>query len=222
VIARFGAFQIDSSTRQLTRNGAEVHLTPKAFDLLLMLIEDAPRVLRKQELHERLWPGTFVSDATLIGLVKVLRRALDERDSGQLIRTAHRVGYAFIGPFDKVATPSTISRWIVAGSRRYVLTPGENVLGRDPASAVFLDAPGVSRRHARIVVEGPNAILEDLGSKNGTVVDGQPLTGPVVLADGNEIQLGPATILYRASASGVSTETTMRNTRRRRADVTPT
>ena len=60
----------------MSRGAAIVHVTPKAFDLLQLLIEQAPRVVEKRELHERLWRGTFVSDATLVGLVKELRRGL--------------------------------------------------------------------------------------------------------------------------------------------------
>ena len=90
VTVRFGAFGLDADRRQLTCEGADVHLTPKAFDLLALLVNEAPRVVRKAELHERLWPGTFVSDATLVGLVKELRRALDDRDSSApILRTAH-------------------------------------------------------------------------------------------------------------------------------------
>ena len=102
---RFGLFTLDSDRRQLThRESGELHLTPKAFDLLALLVAEAPRVVRKGELHERLWPGTFVSDATLVGLVKEIRRTLDDRDAdAPLIRTAHGVGYAFAGEFEKVA-----------------------------------------------------------------------------------------------------------------------
>jgi two-component system KDP operon response regulator KdpE len=88
-VVRFGRFTLDSSRRQLTRGDAVVHLTPKAFDLLVLLCSEAPRVVPKATLHERLWPGTYVSDATLIGLVKELPRALDDRDrDAPIIRTA--------------------------------------------------------------------------------------------------------------------------------------
>jgi len=182
VSARFGAFTLDSDQRQLTSTaGGEVHLTPKAFDLLELLMGEAPRVVRKAELHERLWPGTFVSDATLVGLVKEVRRALDDRDAASpLIRTAHGVGYAFSGQIESVvAHKSDISRWIVAGGRRIPLSEGENLIGRDPASAVRLDTGGVSRRHARILVVDGDAVLEDAGSKNGTMLDDTPITGRV-------------------------------------------
>jgi DNA-binding winged helix-turn-helix (wHTH) protein len=62
VIVRFGAFTLDDARRALLRGDTAIHLTPKAFDLLALLASEAPRVVNKTELHERLWPGTFVSD----------------------------------------------------------------------------------------------------------------------------------------------------------------
>lgn len=210
--ARFGPFALDPDQRRLTRDGDDVHLTPKAFDLLALLVDEAPRVVRKAELHERLWPGTFVSEAALVVLVKELRRALDDHDrSAPIVRTAHGVGYAFAAPVDPASShPSTVSRWIVAGSRRIALSDGENVIGRDPAAEVLLDVAGVSRRHARIVMSERGAVLEDLGSKNGTTIGEQPLTGRVALRDGDQIHVGPALIIFHASASGISTETVSR------------
>ncbi|HMF97445.1 MAG TPA: FHA domain-containing protein [Vicinamibacterales bacterium] len=209
MIAHFGEFTLDVDQRRLSRQGVDVHLTPKAFDLLALLVEHSPRVMRKAEMHDRLWPGTFVSDATLVGLVKELRRALSVQDSRPpFVRTVHRVGYAFSGPLEDV-TPDTsgMRRWIVAGDRRIALSDGENVIGRDPASAIWLDAAGVSRRHARILVRDRDALLEDLGSKNGTVVRDQLISGPVALRDADRIRVGPILIVYRASPAGVSTET---------------
>jgi DNA-binding winged helix-turn-helix (wHTH) protein len=209
VNARFGPFVLDSGRRELTRDGDEIHLTPKAFDLLALLVDEAPRVVRKTELHERLWPGTFVSDATLVGLVKELRRALDDREaSAPIIRTAHGVGYAFTAQIDRAMSRSpTTSRWIVAGSRRIALRDGEHLIGRDPASAIWLDVAGVSRRHARIVVGDEGTHLEDLGSKNGTRVGDTPLARVVALHDGDQIHVGPILLVYHCSASGMSTET---------------
>jgi DNA-binding winged helix-turn-helix (wHTH) protein len=208
--ARFGAFTLDPDRRQLTSVASgEVHLTPKAFDLLALLVAEAPRVVRKGELHERLWPGTFVSDATLVGLVKEIRRALDDHDSSApLIRTAHGVGYAFAGELQP-STPrkADVSRWVVAGGRRIPLGEGENLIGRDPLSTVCLEATGVSRSHARIVIDGGRAMLDDLGSKNGTTLGDRPVTGKVELHDGDRICVGPILIVYHVSASGISTET---------------
>jgi DNA-binding winged helix-turn-helix (wHTH) protein len=215
VIARFGAFVFDADQRQLSRDGRAVHLTAKAFELLVLLIAEAPRVVRKGELHDRLWPDTFVSDVTLAGLIKELRRALDDRDrTAPLVRTAHGVGYAFTVPVDRVIVSSqSVTRWIVTGGRRVMLHYGENIIGRDPAAAVFIDAPGVSRRHARIVVSDTETVLEDLGSKNGTKVKRQPVTGRIALHDGDLIEMGPTVVVYHQSVSGVSTETVVRTTR---------
>ena len=211
VSVRFGLFTLDTDRRLLQRNDVDVHLTPKAFDLLVLLIQEAPRVLRKTELHERLWPGTFVSDATLVGLIKEIRRALDDRDAtSRLIRTAFGVGYAFCGDASSNTGPPPGRRqpdiggqswWIVAGSRNIPLCEGEHVVGRDPASTVWLDVPGVSRRHARIVIDRPGASIEDLESKNGTMVRDQLVEGPSALHDGDCIQVGPILVVFHISAS---------------------
>src|SRR5436309_4054140 len=77
----FGPFTLDAETRQLTQGSDQhpVHLSPKAYELLAFLIDVRPRAIAKGELHERLWPSTFVSDATLASVVGELRQALGER-----------------------------------------------------------------------------------------------------------------------------------------------
>jgi DNA-binding winged helix-turn-helix (wHTH) protein len=210
VIARFAGLTFDSGQRQVIEDGgAALHLTPKAFDLLALLIAEAPRVVPKSEIHERLWPGIFVTDATLVGLVKELRRTLQDHDArAPIIRTSHGIGYAFSGGLEKPnARQSTTEHWIVDGARNIPLSEGENLIGRDSASAVWLDLAGVSRRHARIVIRGGAAELEDLGSKNGTLLRDKPMTSPTPLHDGDSIRIGPARVIYHLSASGLSTDT---------------
>ena len=216
VIVCFAAYQLDSDQRLLTRGGDVLHVTPKAFELLALLVTEAPRVLTKKELHERLWPDTFVSEATLVSLVKELRRTLGDRDArAPIIRTAHGVGYALAAKVVRPPARGTgVSRWIVAGGRRIPLQAGENLVGRDPASAICLDVAGVSRRHARIVVSDTDALVEDLGSKNGTAIGDDPLNGPRRLHDGDQLHVGPVVVIYHASSSGVSTETVHQHTRR--------
>ncbi|HEX2457858.1 MAG TPA: winged helix-turn-helix domain-containing protein, partial [Vicinamibacterales bacterium] len=161
---RFGTFEFLADRRQLLHDGAEVHLTPKAFDLLGLLIARAPAVVKREEIHAHLWPGTFVSDATLAGLVKEVRRALGDDRAGAIIRTAHRVGFAFTGSTDASAPPQAVpvaTHWLVVGPRRIPLKNGANVIGRDPDATVWLDVPGVSRRHAQVIVENGAAVLED-------------------------------------------------------------
>lgn len=207
-MTRFGPFEFDALRRQLLREGFEVHLTPKAFDLLAILVEAAPRVVPKRELHERLWPMGVVSDATLVGLIKELRRALADHDRRRpLIRTVHRVGYSFAALARR--SPATVVpwRWLLAAGRRLPLLDGENIIGRDPQSTVQLDDATVSRHHARITVDDTGALLEDLGSKNGTCVKGVPVKGAVRLRNGDRVTFGHLTFTYREASSGMSTAT---------------
>jgi DNA-binding winged helix-turn-helix (wHTH) protein len=204
---RFGPFLLDEAQRKLTRDGVEVHLTPKAFDLLIVLVTEAPRVLSKNELHARVWPGTFVSDATLVGVIKELRRALEGgEEKVSSIRTVNRVGYAFAGSVEHERPSGQVWHAVVVGGRHFVLNAGETRIGRDPASTVWLDSAGVSRHHARIVVAGLDAAIEDLGSKNGTSVGGKPVAEKTRLVDGDQIQIGPVSMMYRRSTAGLSTE----------------
>ena len=204
---RCGPFVIDSSQRRVLRDGEALHLTPKAFDLAQILITRAPRVVSKRELHDHLWPGTFVSDSSLTGLIKELRKVLEDDDTGAVIRTVHRVGYAWGLAVESARTASPRWHWLVVDGRRFVLQQHENVIGRDPASAVWLDVPGISRRHARIVIDGDQAVLEDLGSKNGTALGSAPVDSAVALRDGDRIRFGTVEGLYRQSERGLSTET---------------
>jgi DNA-binding winged helix-turn-helix (wHTH) protein len=208
---RFGRFEFDPVTRRVRREGEEIHLTPKAFDLLAALLEASPRVVSKRELHARLWPGGVVADATLVALVKQLRAALDDRDrSTPLIRTVHRVVYALdLPPARRERTVHFVAAsWLTLGQRRMPLATGENIVGRDEAASIRLDDPMVSRRHARIVVSAAGAVIEDLGSKNGTFIDGQPIAaGPTPLRDGIRLAFGTVLAIYGESGNGMPTLT---------------
>ena len=103
---RFGRFTLDLETRQLTSDGHEIHLEPKAFDLLSALVLERPKALSKADLQERLWPGTFVTEANLSNLVAQIRAALgDPARASTFVRTAHGFGYAFCGEAVSVADP---------------------------------------------------------------------------------------------------------------------
>jgi DNA-binding winged helix-turn-helix (wHTH) protein len=210
----FGPFTLDLDCRQL-QHGVErqpVHLSPKAFELLHTLIAARPRALSKQELHDRLWPSTFVSEATLSSLVAELRDALGERGrDAQFVRTLHGYGYAFSAPADAAgASIASFANWIVCEGKEIPLGDGEHVLGRDDDSRIALRSPAVSRHHARIIINGAAATLEDLDSKNGTTVRGKPLTSPVQLKDGDEIRIGSFVLTFRTVSAKGSTETAAR------------
>jgi DNA-binding winged helix-turn-helix (wHTH) protein len=210
VTTRFGAYRLDSDTRQLHRGDTAVHLSPKAFDLLAILLEHRPAVVGKDVLRDRLWGGTNVVDANLNNLVSEIRTALDDDpQQPRFLRTAHRVGYAFCGTATDERGASTAGReprfWLVWNERTVVIEGPSAVIGRDPKCDVWIDAPGVSRRHAslRLVDDGvtTSAVLDDLDSTNGTFVEGRPVTGPVTLEDGQTIGIGEAALTFRSWSS---------------------
>ena len=169
----FGSYSVDMDTRQLLRDGSSVHLSPKAFELLVALLDARPRVLSKVTLQERLWPETFVAEANLSNLVAEVRAALGDHARAPLfIRTAHGFGYAFCGDATSVAPAArdvpVAGCWLEWGDRRFPLRYGAHIIGRDESAEIRLDASTISRRHARLVIDAGQARLEDLGSKNGT------------------------------------------------------
>ena len=204
---RFAKFLLDSNTRQLFADGAEVHLSPKAFELLLLLIQHRSRALTKAELQDWLWPSTFVGETNLATLVAEIRRTLeDSPNDSRYVRTVHRFGYRFVGNIDDEMPPGRGSRSDVRmllsfGERRFPLSDGRFVIGRAPEAAIQIDSGGVSRLHAQITVVGREARVEDLGSKNGTFVGGQPVTGARVLADGDELRIGPVSLNFTIVAA---------------------
>jgi DNA-binding winged helix-turn-helix (wHTH) protein len=210
---RFGPFALDLDTRQLIEDKREIHLTPKAFELLTMLLLDRPKVLSKAALQNRLWPDTFVAEANLSNLVAEIREALrDHAHAPTFIRTAHGFGYAFSGEAATLSeTPSSPhdrpSCWLEWDRLRFPLALGEHVIGRDPDVEVRLDDATVSRRHARLVVTTEGTVLEDFGSKNGTFRGGERVTGPVRLADGDAIRIGSLLVTFRARSLMMSTDT---------------
>jgi DNA-binding winged helix-turn-helix (wHTH) protein len=199
--SRFGASKVDVDGRRLYRDGREVHVTPKAFDLLLLLVENRHRAMSKTELIERVWPDTFVTEDGLPRLINEIRTAIgDDARRPRWIRTLHGFGYAFADTPD-VATDSDATAQFVLrlASREFLLRDGENVIGRDRDAAVPIDGPIVSRRHARIVINEGTAVLEDLGSKNGTFVRDARVSTPVALQDGDQIRVGDFSLVFKSA-----------------------
>ena len=210
---RFGPFSLDTDRRLLLHGDEPRHLSPKGLELLQLLVASRPRALSKGELHERLWPSVFVSDATLSSLVAEVRSAMGESaQSGGFVRTVHRYGYAFNG--DAVETgpqaPMRANRtkcWIIWEFGQVALTEGEHLLGRAGDVAVWLESPTISRHHAKILVTGEHATIEDLASKNGTFLRSERLAAPAQLADGDELHLGSVAVTFRMAGAGGSTVT---------------
>src|SRR5262245_14631147 len=206
----FGDCVFDSETRELIRDGRPAAVPPKAFQLLCVLIENRPKALSKDDLHRALWPKTFVEDTTLTSLVKDLRAAIGEDGhSPQFIRTVASFGYAFSGEAREVRRSESAgySCRIIGPDAQVRLVEGDNVLGRGPESVLWVDDETVSRQHARIHVGVDGAVIEDLGSRNGTSVQDRRIDGPVALKDGDRIKLGSLGLRFRATGSPGSTKT---------------
>lgn len=209
----FGECEFDSGRRMILCRGRAVPLSVKAFQLLELLLDRRPEAIPKAELVQQLWPDTFVSDASLHNLIAEIRAAVgDTPRAARYIRTVPRFGYAFHGDAHQlppVITPvSSMSRArLVSTSREWLLAEGSHLVGRDRDCAVRIDSATLSRHHARIVVTSDMATIEDLGSKNGTHVNGKRLEHPAALQDSDEIQVGSVTMTYRVLEPLASTVT---------------
>jgi hypothetical protein len=206
---------LDREARELTVGGEPRHLTLKQYQLLDLLLEQRPRALSKQELHHRLWPGTFVSESALSSLVAEVRQAIGDqvREAGTLIRTVHSHGYAFSGQVSVVPDPSAgglPAYRLLWGEREIALAEGENILGRMREAVIWIDDPRVSRKHAVILATPTGATLVDLDSKNGTFVNDRKVDGKRVLKDGDSIAIGDATFVFREYAADAPTVTSTR------------
>lgn len=206
----FGEFVLDADTRELRRGPNSVPLSPKAYELLETLVANRPKALSKIAIQETLWPGTFVVEKNVVNLIAEIREALgDDATHPRFVRTVHRFGYSFReAPADDGPLGAPQARFrLIWASGRAGIGEGEHVLGRDPDLKMFLDAPGVSRRHAVIRVVGEQATVEDLGSKNGTFVGNEQLNAPRVLADGDVIKIGSLALTITALRTWGSTRT---------------
>ena len=207
----FGDCVLDLDTREVFRGGRSVALSPKAFELLDLLMRERPKAVSKDKIHQSLWRGVFVSDASLSNLIAELRASLgDDAERPRIIRTVRRFGYAFIGasvPEFEVAPTSFRLIW---ETREVELEEGENLLGREKGVRVWIDDPAVSRHHARIRIAKGRAILEDLDSKNGTLLNDRELREPRPLSDGDRVQIGRAEMTFRELQRTGSTQTVSR------------
>ena len=209
----FGPFVLDHDTRELRRSGKPVQLSPKAFQLLQILVAEAPKALSKSDLQDRLWPNTFVVEKNLANLAAEIRDALgDDAARPQFLRTVPRFGYAFreTAPpaVDLLTRTGTAARFrLVWVEGQMTLCDGEYTIGRDPDVELFFDSANVSRRHAVIRINGCDARVEDLGSKNGTFVGDSRIDGATSLSAGDTIRIGPIILTLKSVRAARSTKT---------------
>src|SRR5712692_4428317 len=211
---RFGEFLYDPLNRTLTRGEEEIALTPKTRDLLALFLENPKRLLTRQAISDRLWPDAAVTDDALRFQIAELRKALGNESQG-FLRTIPREGYRWEAELRREekagvsAGPKNRERCyrLFLESREVGLEEGENLIGRDDDTTVWIDHTSVSRHHARICVAGERVTLEDLESKNGTYLRGERIERPLPLSDGDTIRIGRVSMTFRVLSRIVSTET---------------
>jgi len=217
---QFDDLTFDDDTRQLWVRGEEIRLSPKAFDLLALLVARRPNAVSKTDIRGQLWPRTFVSESSLPSLVSEIRDAIgDSRRKPGFVRTVHRFGYAFQAesapmPHQAAAAISGPNARLLGRTAEVVLLPGENVLGREGDGIILMKSSTVSRRHARIVINAKGALIEDLKSKNGTFVNDRRVSGPTPVAEGDHVRIGSLLFTFRRSQGSQSTETQSRTGKR--------
>jgi DNA-binding winged helix-turn-helix (wHTH) protein len=210
---RFGPFTLDLDQRRLLASEREIPLTPKAFELLRLLIDHRPKALSKQEILQAIWKDTFVTENNLATTIGDLREALgDHAKEPRFIRTAYAFGYAFVGEVSlEAAAPlgsAAASLWrLIHAHRAIPLRTGENILGRSGADIIVIDSPTVSRHHAKLTIQGRQLFCEDLGSKNGTWVGTEAASERLEVQDGDEIRLGSVILIARLDTQARTTET---------------
>jgi DNA-binding winged helix-turn-helix (wHTH) protein len=214
---RFGLFELDLQTGELRRKGVKVALQDQPFRVLALLVAQPGELVTRDELRRALWAeAVFVDfDHGLNKAVAKIRDALgDLAESPRFVETLERRGYRFIAPVEVVApraapASSGGDQPVVArlswNGRSHPLTAGEYVIGRDPSAAFWIESSMVSRHHARVVVSASSVTIEDLGSRNGTFVNGRRLDATEALASGDEIRIGPDRLgVFMASAAGTT------------------
>jgi hypothetical protein len=127
---------------------------------------------------------------------ELLRHLLRRRPAAVSKQELHTLIWPDTNVTDASLATGSVYR-LIWRRREIELSRGENLLGRDRRSIAWFDSPTVSRRHARILVTGEEAVLEDLGSRNGTWIGGKKITGPVRLSDLDEVKLGSVVMVFR-------------------------
>jgi DNA-binding winged helix-turn-helix (wHTH) protein len=206
---RFSDFTFDGEARELRRGDDLVPLSPRAHQLLALLLEARPRPVPQQRLRDALWPETSVGYTSLAQVVTEVRRALGEgAASARFVRTVPRYGYAFVGAVvaEGSAAPSFVGT-LVTDQREYLIPEGETLVGRGLECGVRLPSARVSRLHARLRAADGQVRVEDAGSKNGTWVNGERRKGATPLNDGDELTFGTFRATFHRISPDGSTRT---------------
>src|SRR5262249_59110395 len=149
-IYEFGPFRLDAAERLLLRDREAVPLTPKAFDLLLSLVERHGHLLEKDELLKKVWPDTFVEEANLASNISQLRKALGDGENGRrFIETMPKRGYRFIASVNKVEVERA-----------------EPTIQEQPGSQSIVAEGEQAANACELITAHPAVRVEDLASKS--------------------------------------------------------
>ena len=186
MILRFAGCELDLARVVLRRDGEEVRLEPKAFDLLAYLVERRGAVVRKEELLDAVWGDRFVSESALTSRIKAVRQAVNDDGARQaIIRTVHGKGYEFIAPVETAAGS------IPSASDGLSTIPGlgtaiQPLIGREPLMALLVDALAT---HRLLTLVGPGGVgktsvgLELARATAANYADGVHVIGLVSVVD---------------------------------------
>lgn len=189
----FGPFHLDVSDRALLRNGESIALTPKAFDLLLALVENRGRLLTKEVLLKHVWPKTFIEENNLAVHISILRKTLGHANGVEYIRTLPKRGYSFVA--EVLEAPQQVS---VSSLRSIAVLPfkvissdaADNYLGIGMSDAIITRLTQL----AQIVVRPTSAVLKYATLENDPVAAGKELGVDAILSGlvtraGNQIRV---------------------------------
>jgi DNA-binding winged helix-turn-helix (wHTH) protein len=220
-----GEWLVQPSLNRLTRPGSSAQIEPKLMDLLVFLAQHRGQVLGREAIVDAVWAKRFVADSALSRAVTLLRRALgDDASRPRYIETIAKRGYRVVArvepaPVDGDGSPARpapgggrtdprpAGSVVIWESQEIPLVEGINIIGRALDVCVRICSADVSRNHARITVCGDRAVIEDLGSKNGTFLAGRRITAPVEIVDGDQIAVGEHVLIFRSASSSGSTAT---------------
>ena len=215
---------IDPHGNRIVCGAVTVRLEPRAMEVLLCLADHQGRVVARKTIFDRVWATEFVTDSTLTHTIADLRRAFgDDPRKPRIIETIPKRGNRLIaairgragapsaGPFEdqplatvaanrvvvrpRAAGPPSDSLLMI-GDREVFIGGGEIEIGRTTRSGLKILSSEVSRNHARLVIVDEGATIEDLGSKNGTAVNGRDIEARTDLASGDVIKIGPHEIVF--------------------------
>jgi DNA-binding winged helix-turn-helix (wHTH) protein len=200
---RLGEWLVQPALGRICRGDQVTSLRPRLMDLLVLLARSQGQVVSKQQILDTLWVRGFVSDSLLTRCMAELRSILgDDAREPTFIETIPKRGYRVVAPCSFATSgeePSSTARESCLRliiQREVVLVDGESLIGRGEDCLIRLDSRNVSRHHARLVVSGDRVAVEDLGSKNGTWLNGRRIEGTHELEDGDELAIGQSKLVF--------------------------